>query len=1528
MLQKYKYYLCITFLFINFLQHCTSNDTITQNQSFKDGDILVSSGNNFAFGFFSPGNSLNRYVGIWYNKISEQTVVWVANRDKPINGTTGVLSIENSGDLVLRDGRSNILFWSTSTVSSKSTASSYFVQLMDTANLVLFEDVGNTSFVSWQSFDYPTNTILPHMKHGVNLTSGLQWTPTSWKSGDDPGTGTFEFKMDVSGMPQLIFYKNSEMLWRSGPWNGIQFSGIPEMTTSYIVTVDYVENDDEVSISYVLSDPTVFTRLAVNESGNVQLLTWQEGQQNWKSFWTIPKDDQCDNYGHCGGFSLCNSSNLSEFECQCLPGYEPKVKSEWYLRNGFHGCTSKPGEQTCGNSSSGFGFIKFPSVKVPDTMNAVANKSLGLNECADLCLKNCSCTAYTSANISSGVGCITWYGNLLDMKQFSNQGQDVYIKATTAELGERSDGKRIITILVPSIAGVLLLVIVIWLALRKRKGQAQKLRKLPSFNIDSVSSYGVTPRKDELDEKGDIYVFDLRTIVSATNSFAFANKLGEGGFGSVYKGQLQNGREIAVKRLSRSSGQGIEEFKNETTLIARLQHRNLVKLLGCCIQQEEKMLVYEYLPNKGLDNFIFDKEKGGMLDWRKRFEIIIGIARGIVYLHRDSRLRIIHRDLKASNVLLDANMEPKISDFGMARIFGADQMEAKTHRVVGTYGYMSPEYAMEGLFSEKSDVFSFGVLLVEIISGKKSFRSLSDNTVSLIGYVWRLWKEGKALDLVDPAMGDSYNPEEVEKCIQIGLLCVQEHAGDRPTMSTVLSMLCNETSITSASPKEPAFVIERSWNQSHKHPYSSSASLGASVDDETITIIQARFLWMITFLFSSFLFNYCSSSDTITQNQIFKDGDLLVSSGNSYAFGFFSPGNSQNRYVGIWFNKVSERTVVWVANRDSPINDSHGVLSIENPGNLVLRDQSNHNKLIWSTNVSIPGSFAANSSFVQLTDIGNLVLHQGYPQNNTSIISWQSFDYPTDTYLPYMKEGVNLRTGLRWSLTSWKSKDDPGTGDFLLEMILSGSPQLFLLKDSEAIWRSGPYNGIRWSGVPDMNSNFIIIPKYVENADEVSLTHGVRDPSIFTRMTLSESGTLERLTWQQDRRWTSFWTALRDQCDEYSHCGPFSVCDPYDRSKFECQCLPGYEPKVKSEWGLRDASNGCARKPGEQICGNSSSDVGFIKLTSVKVPDTRNAKVDRVLGLKECADLCLKNCSCSAYATANVTNGGSGCITWYGELIDIRRFINGGQDAYIRVSASELAQYLKNTKESNGKKFIIILIPSISGVLLLVIVIWLSLRKRKGQTQNHRKLHSFNIDPVSSYGVTPRKDEIDETGDMYVFDLRTIVSATNSFAPTNKLGEGGFGSVFKGQLPNGREIAVKRLSRSSGQGIEEFKNETTLIARLQHRNLVKLLGCCIQQEEKMLVYEYLPNKGLDIFIFDRDKGAILDWRKRFEIITGIARGIVYLHRDSRLKIIHRDLKASNILLDANMEPKISDFGMARIFGADQMEARTHRVVGT
>ncbi|KAK5814172.1 hypothetical protein PVK06_029624 [Gossypium arboreum] len=245
--------------------------------------------------------------------------------------------------------------------------------------------------------------------------------------------------------------------------------------------------------------------------------------------------------------------------------------------------------------------------------------------------------------------------------------------------------RGVLAIIIVSLPLVLLILMALSRCFLRRQIRAGRARK--SKNIFSFTSFKDSLGEKEIDESrrnGDLPYFDLGTIAAATNNFSSDNKLGQGGFGPVYKGVLLNGKEIAVKRLSNSSSQGLQEFKNEIVLIAKLQHRNLVRILGCCVEGEEKMFIYEFLPNKSLDFIIFDDSKRSLLDWKKCLEIICGIAREMLYLHHDSRLRVIHKDLKASNVLLDDAMNPKISDFGMARIFGGDQMEGDTRRVVET----------------------------------------------------------------------------------------------------------------------------------------------------------------------------------------------------------------------------------------------------------------------------------------------------------------------------------------------------------------------------------------------------------------------------------------------------------------------------------------------------------------------------------------------------------------------------------------------------------------------------------------------------------------------------------------------------------------------------------------------------------------------------------------------------------------------------------------------------------------------------
>ncbi|KAM0031172.1 putative protein kinase RLK-Pelle-DLSV family [Helianthus debilis subsp. tardiflorus] len=331
-------------------------------------------------------------------------------------------------------------------------------------------------------------------------------------------------------------------------------------------------------------------------------------------------------------------------------------------------------------------------------------------------------------------------------------------------------------------------------------------------------------------------VLSFADIREATNSFSEENKLGEGGYGPVYKGKLSNEQEIAVKRLSRSSKQGVKEFKNEVTFATKLQHVNLVKLLGFCTESEEKMLIYEYMPNKSLDLYLFDPSRRSMLNWEKWVEIIEGIIQGLLYLQEYSRLTIVHRDLKASNILLDANMKPKISDFGIAKSFESNEIEANTDRIVGTYGCVPPEYIKQGLYSRKYDVYSFGVLLLQIISGKKNYNVYGPHqNLNLLEYAYVLCKEGRGMEFIDSSLDDESSTYKLSRCIQVALLCVEEKWTHRPSMLEVSAMLRNEYQ-NLPMPRRPAF----STNKYEEEKKNKANGKVYSVDMATISQLLPR----------------------------------------------------------------------------------------------------------------------------------------------------------------------------------------------------------------------------------------------------------------------------------------------------------------------------------------------------------------------------------------------------------------------------------------------------------------------------------------------------------------------------------------------------------------------------------------------------------------------------------------------------------------------------------------------------------------
>uniref|UniRef100_M4DTM1 Receptor-like serine/threonine-protein kinase n=1 Tax=Brassica campestris TaxID=3711 RepID=M4DTM1_BRACM len=813
---------------------CFGEDRITFSTPIKDSEskTLLSKSGVFRFGFFTPVNSTGRlrYVGIWYDKIPVQTVVWVANREAPINDTSGVVSISDDGNLVVTDGR-NSLLWSTN-VTVPVAPNETWVQLMENGNLRL-QDNRNNGEILWESFKHPYSSMLPRMSLGINNGTGENTGLTSWRSYTDPSTGNYTVGLVAFPFPELLIWKNKVPQWRSGPWNGQVFIGLPDMDSLLNIDGFNLNNDNQGTVLLTFANDSFLYHFNLDPNGAIYQRDWSTSMNDWRVGVRFPSTD-CDEYNRCGPYGSCNYRE--DPQCKCIKGFVPRNNTEWSLGNWISGCVRRAPlrcERVKNGSSNGGKedwFLKVQKMKVPvNVQPSLANAQA----CPKVCLDNCSCTAYA---YDQGIGCMLWSGSLVDMQSFLGSGIDLYIRLSHSELKAHSKRAVMITALVLGIVFVsAVCVLLACLKLKKRPGEPKKDRSVEQLlkRMEEVNS-GDEAASNQV-KLEELPLFEFQVLATATDDFSLRSKLGQGGFGPVYKGKLPEGQEIAVKRLSRASGQGLEELMNEVVVISKLQHRNLVKLLGCCIEGEERLLVYEYMPNKSLDAYLFDPLKQKILDWKTRLNIMEGICRGLLYLHRDSRLRIIHRDLKASNILLDDNLNPKISDFGLARVFRANEDEANTRRVVGTYGYMSPEYAMEGLFSEKSDVFSLGVILLEIISGRRNSYK-KDNYPNLLAYVWTLWNEGEAASLADPSVFDESFEKEITKCVQISLLCVQEVANDRPNVSTVIWMLTTEN-MDLPEPKQPAFITRREKSEGESSDQSSQKE---SINDVSLTSVTGR----------------------------------------------------------------------------------------------------------------------------------------------------------------------------------------------------------------------------------------------------------------------------------------------------------------------------------------------------------------------------------------------------------------------------------------------------------------------------------------------------------------------------------------------------------------------------------------------------------------------------------------------------------------------------------------------------------------
>ncbi|KAI5001276.1 hypothetical protein ZWY2020_025926 [Hordeum vulgare] len=778
-----------------------ANDhTLTAGQALAIGDKLVSRNGKFALGFFQPAaSSISKsshnatspssswYLGIWFNKIPVFTTVWVANREDPITHTnlnSAQLKISSHGNLVIlvnHGSNTESIVWSTPIVNNRTHNSPNITSvaiLLNSGNFVLKESPSSDDLLVWQSFDNPTDVWLAGAKFGRDKVTGLNRHVISKKSLIDPRPGSYSIELEETRGIILKRRNPSIEYWLYASSTTSSLNLVPvvnslldfDIRTKGLYNIVYVNNDQEEYYKYTLLDESsssVFVLLDI--SGQLKLNLWSQANQSWQTLYALPADP-CTPPATCGPYTVCNG-NLHP-SCQCMESFSQKSPQDWEFEDRTGGCIRNTPLHctTSGNNknmtSSTDMFQPIAQVTLPYKPQSI-DVATTQSKCEEACLSSCSCTAYSYKNSR----CTVWDGELLSVNLndgIDNISEDVlYLRLVAKNLlpGLRKT-KRKLNIGVVTAASMigfgLLIMLMLLLLIWRNKYKWCSL--LPLYNNNNEGG------------GGGIKAFTYSHLVRATKKFS--EKLGGGGFGSVFKGELGVSTSIAVKRLD-GSRQGEKQFRAEVSSIGLIQHINLVKLIGFCCEGDHRLLVYEHMLNGSLDGLLFKKSNNVdvvVLNWDTRYQITLGVARGLSYLHQSCRECIIHCDIKPENILVDASFVPKVADFGLAAFLGRDFSRILT-TFRGTAGYLAPEWLSGVAITPKVDVYSFGMVLLEIISGRRnSSPEPSHYTSNSSSYhndeyfpVQAVSKLhcGDVKSLMDPQLHGDFNLEEAESVCKV-----------------------------------------------------------------------------------------------------------------------------------------------------------------------------------------------------------------------------------------------------------------------------------------------------------------------------------------------------------------------------------------------------------------------------------------------------------------------------------------------------------------------------------------------------------------------------------------------------------------------------------------------------------------------------------------------------------------------------------------------------------------------------------------
>ncbi|KAJ9545353.1 hypothetical protein OSB04_025060 [Centaurea solstitialis] len=779
-----KTFLFLLLLFCSWIKSSTSKNTLSIGSSLSvhdDSDFITSPDNTFTCGFY--GYESNAYwFAIWFTNTEDRTVVWTANRDTPVNGHGSKVTFRGNGAMVLTDV-DGMVVWETNTTSTDVNRA----VLLDSGNLVLENEEGK---ILWQSFDYPTDTLLPSqtLTKSKSLVSALR-------------KGTFEsgyFSLSYNSINVLTMIYDgpeiSSVYWPSpDPGFNVWTYGRTSYNSSRIAVFNNLgvfNSSDRWQFGALDMGLGIKRRLTMDHDGNLRIYSLNESTRLWSISWqAIAKP--CDVHGICGRNGICIHGEKTE--CSCPPDYE------WNNPTDFtRGC--KPTFNTaCERSTrSRFGFLGLPHIDYYG-FDLNFSSTVSFETCRDICLEDCSCEAFSyrggwcfpKSALFNGYQSPDFPGTIylkvpigmetLESKSILASSKPTCVD-TTIMVGSpsmyASSKKKVIWVYLYSFASAVglveALVILLWWWLFNGKNELL-------VNLE----HGYRMMSNQF--RG----FSYQELMKATQDFKV--EIGRGGSGAVYKGILEDDRVVAVKRLGDVSG---GEFLAEVSTISQINHMNLVRMWGFCSEKKHRLIVYEYVENLSLDKRLFSSS---FLQWKERFKVAIGIAKGLAYLHHECLEWVIHCDVKPENILLDGEFEPKIADFGLAKLFERGGQNSEFTRIRGTKGYMAPEWAHNLPITAKVDVYSFGVVLLELAKGIRLSSMIMNEgeeeeseLMRFVKVTKRIIQEGNELcieEIIDPRLGGLFSRHQATKLIEIGLSCVEEDRNKRPTMDSVVQVL-------------------------------------------------------------------------------------------------------------------------------------------------------------------------------------------------------------------------------------------------------------------------------------------------------------------------------------------------------------------------------------------------------------------------------------------------------------------------------------------------------------------------------------------------------------------------------------------------------------------------------------------------------------------------------------------------------------------------------------------------------------------